>query len=238
MVTKNRIKDQFSVDPGWYDQVLYVNYVKIEYWRQSNKWDFKLNWSKSSVLSTLRSCPHAKLILITIIITVPVIFVIIIIFLEEKHRWRRHHKWQNIGRFTQKSRTAWCLIREGFLRQIKENGDPPFLPLMNTYFSVFFHISSNCFWFFSLWNLGLLCFSIRESRATHLHSLHCISWRCQSKLSSLHRVHQYLSTLTTTYFHMNLANRAISYMFCKVRSLFSVQHFSTLHPFLLKETLT
>ena len=125
MVTKNRIKDQFSVDPGWYDQVLYVEYVEIEYWRQSNKWDFKLNWSKSSVLSTLRSCPHAKLILITIIITIPVIFVIIIIFLEEKHRWRRHHKWQNIGRFTQKSRTVWCLIREGFLRQIKENGDPP-----------------------------------------------------------------------------------------------------------------
>ena len=148
MVTKNRIKDQFSVDPGWYDQVLYVNYVEIEYWRQSNKWDFKLNWSKSSVLSTLRSCPHAKLILITIIITIPIIFVIIIIFLEEKHRWRRHHKWQNIGRFTQKSRTAWCFIREGFLRQIKENGDPPFLPLMNIYFSVHFHNSSNCFWFF------------------------------------------------------------------------------------------
>ena len=125
MVTKNRIKDQFSVDPGWYDQVLYVEYVEIEYWRQSNKWDFKLNWSKSSVLSTLRSCPHAKLILITIIITIPVIFVIIIIFLEEKHRWGRHHKWQNIGRSTQKSRTAWFLIREGFLRQIKENGDTP-----------------------------------------------------------------------------------------------------------------
>ena len=125
MVTKNRIKDQFSVDPGWYDQVLYVEYVEIEYWRQSNKWDFKLNWSKSSVLSTLRSCPHAKLILITIIITIPVIFVIIIIFLEEKHRWRRHHNDRILVDLPKKSRTARCLIREGFLRQIKENGDPP-----------------------------------------------------------------------------------------------------------------
>ena len=103
---------------------------------------------------------------------------------------------------------------------------PPLSPSYEYIFSVHFHNSSNCFWFFSLWNLGLLCFSIRESRATHLHSLHCISWRCQSKLSSLHRVHQYLSTLTTTYFHMNLANRAISYMFCKVRSFLSSTFFN------------
>ena len=185
MVTKNRIKDQFSVDPGWYDQVLYVNYVEIEYWRQSNKWDFKLNWSKSSVLSTLRSCPHAKLILITIIITIPVFFVIIIIFLEEKHRWRRHHKWQNIGRFTQKSRTAWCLIREGFLRQIKENGDPPCLPLMNIYFPSISIIHPIAFDFFIMkpW-IALLLYQRISSYPSSLTALYQLEMSIQTFLTA------------------------------------------------------